>query len=309
MKSLGFVLILIALVGISYIAHQDRPSGTITPKGATETKIFEGMPIPAKIASAVTSPPPSMEDINTHPETYGTDADPKIITLGPKTGSRPDWPAYDNKHGMEFELSAGTPILAPIDMKFIGFSNNNAKYRIQNGQKIAPFNDLALYFESTDPDWPGMLIKTYHLYSSPLLLGHYQNPECNEINEWGTKPQTKGHLIFEFNEAFDVEKGNASACQARIGDDIKRGSVIGYAGSVDNHTFVSFCFKVQDTFKNPTVQKGNPYLHWVQPSTFFYWKSYKPNAIFPSGVLAYPFEADGYRIPSQERDINYKKII
>jgi hypothetical protein len=67
-----------------------------------------------------------------------------------------------------------------------------------------------------------------------------------------------------------------------------------------------FCFKVSDTSINPTVIKGNRYLHWVQPSSFFYWKSYRPDAIFPRGVLAYPFETDGYQLPAEQHDVNFK---
>jgi len=46
--------------------------------------------IPDTTVSAITSPPLSMEDINTHTEIYGTGADPNIITLGPKVGG-PAW--------------------------------------------------------------------------------------------------------------------------------------------------------------------------------------------------------------------------
>src|SRR4030043_2216544 len=84
--------------------------------------------VPDTSASAITSPPPSMEGINTHTEIFGTGADPDIITLGPKLGSHPDWPTYPAKHSNEVELKHGTPILAPIDMVFVGFQNNNAKY-------------------------------------------------------------------------------------------------------------------------------------------------------------------------------------
>jgi hypothetical protein len=36
-----------------------------------------------------------------------------------------------------------TPILAPIDMTFIGFKNNSAK----KTQKIKPYDDLEMCFE------------------------------------------------------------------------------------------------------------------------------------------------------------------
>jgi len=265
------------------------------------------IPVPKTSASVITSPPSSMVGINTHAEVFGTGADPNIITLGPKLGSHPDWPTYPAKHSNEVELKHGTPILAPIDMMFVGFQNNNAKYGIgADGQKYTPMNDLMLVFESASPDWPDMLIKTYHLYSSPLLPGHYQNPNCGESETPGKNVQTKGHLAFGFGDGITVEKGNISACEPLLGYKVKRGELIGYAGSVGSHTFASFGFKVQDTSINPTVKEGNPYLHWVQPSSFFYWKCYNPNASFPSGVLAYPFECDGYQLPVEQRDVNFK---
>jgi hypothetical protein len=63
---------------------------------------------------------------------------------------------------------------------------------------------------------------------------------------------------------------------------------------------------VPDKSVNPNIQNGNRHLHLVQPGSFFYWKSYSPNADFPSGVLAYPFEVDGYHLPAKQRDVNFK---
>ena len=120
-----------------------------------------------------------MEGINTHTEAYGIGADPDMITLGPKVGGQPGVTPYAGKHSMSFEVyKQGTPVLAPIDMVLVGFQNDNT-YQIQNGQKILN-SGLQLFFESASPDWPGMIIWVYHLYSSPLLLGHYQNPDCGE---------------------------------------------------------------------------------------------------------------------------------
>lgn len=282
----------------------------LSEKGAT----YESAPpsgtsvlgIPPTSASAVTSPPSNTESINSHVEVFGTGADPSIITLGPKLGSHPDWPPYPNKHGLEFELKHGTPLLAPIDMVLVGFSNNSAKYRVQDGRKIAPYNDLALFFESASPEWPGMIIKIYHLYSSPMLRGHYQNPDCSEGEEWGSTAQAKGRLYFEFNDSVTTKKGKVDACEALIGRAVRRGELIGYAGSVSEHSMASFCFKVSHQSLNPTVKEGNRNLHWVQPDTFFYWKSYSSGAVFPSGVLAYPFESDGYQLPANQRDVSFK---
>ncbi|MFC1945809.1 hypothetical protein ACFLW1_01265 [Chloroflexota bacterium] len=262
--------------------------------------------VPDTSASAITSPPTSMAGINTHTQVFGTGADPDIITLGPKTGSHPDWPPYSNKYSVEFELPHGTPVLAPVDMVLVGFSNKNAEYRIQSGVKHAPFNDLMLCFESASSDWPGMIIIVYHLLSSPLLIGHNQEPDCGECEEWGDMEQAKGRLFFDTNEQTVSEKGNASSCEALIGYTVKRGELIGFAGSVGDHSMASFGFKVSHTLENPTVVKGSRYIHWVQPDVFFYWKCYSPDTVFPSGVLAYPLECDGFTLPVEQHNVNFK---
>ena len=51
--------------------------------------------------------------------------DPAFVTLGPKTGSRPDLGSYPGKTGVNFEIALGKPILAPIDARFIDFNNRN----------------------------------------------------------------------------------------------------------------------------------------------------------------------------------------
>ena len=280
---------------------------TVTPRLTTSQETSEPTPSPVPIsvpptsACAITSPPPSMEGINTHPEVYGTGADPNIITLGPKVGAHPDWKTYPNKLGMEFELKHGTPVLAPIDMVLIGVNNRGVVYRIQDGKKNSPYNDLGLYFESASPDWPKMVLFIYHLLSSPLVLRDSQN----EVEEWGGKVlRAQGHLFYEFSDYMAPE--DAISCDAMIGRSVRRGELIGFAGSVGTHSMAPFCFKVSHTSENPTVQKGNRYLHWVQPSAFFYWKSYSPDANFPSGVLAYPFECEGYQLPAEQHDVNFK---
>ena len=244
-----------------------------------------------------------MVGINTHTEVYGADADPNIITLGPKLGPNPDRTTYPGKRGMEFNLKHGTPVLAPIDMVLVGFRDGSANYRIQAGQKKTPYDDLGLYFESASPDWPSMIIVVYHLLSSPLVLGRNQNPDGSEVEEWGSTFQTQGHVFFEFDD-YVKKEGNASS--ALIGHTVKRGELIGFAGTVGIQSMAAFCFKVSHTSENTTVQKGNYYLHWVQPGSFFYWKSYSPDAIFPSGLLAYPFESDGYQLPAEQHDVNFK---
>ncbi|PIS42546.1 MAG: hypothetical protein COT24_02950, partial [Candidatus Kerfeldbacteria bacterium CG08_land_8_20_14_0_20_40_16] len=108
--------------------------------------------------------------------------------------------------------------------------------------------------------------------------------------------------------------GNAASYGALIGYKVKRGELIGFAGTVPapnkegTHSFADFYFFVPDTTVNPNIKNGNRYLHLVQPGSFFYWKSYSPDAIFPSGVLAYPFEADGYQLLVEQRDTSFKYI-
>ena len=198
-----------------------------------------------------------MEGINTHSEMYGTDADPNVITLGPKVGSHPAWEPYSNKTSMEFELNHGAPLLALIDMVLVGFINRSAKYRIRSdGEKQAPYNDLELTFESASPDWPGMIIAVYHLLSSPLLFGHNQNPDCAEAEKWGTDQlsprQAQGHMFYAFEDYFQ-KKGNAPSCDALIGHSVKRGELIGFAGSIGTHSMAPFRFKVLATSKSGTL--------------------------------------------------------
>jgi len=162
-----------------------------------------------------------------------------------------------------------------------------------------------------------MIIYVYHLYSSPLLLGQNINPDCGDVEPGTGITQAQGHLYMVFND-YVADKGNAGACEALIGYMVKRGELIGFAGSVGTHSFVDIGFKVSDTSENPLfglnpkgldpsiAQTGNPYLHWVQPGLFFYWKSYSPDADFPSGVLVYPFETDGYQLPAEQHDVNFK---
>ena len=237
---------------------------------------------------------------------------------------------------MEFELKHGVPVLAPIDMVFIGFKNSNAEYKIrlvdgssanqlpygQNKIYIDPANDLLLYFESVSPDWPGMIIGVYHLFSSPLLLGHNQSPDCSEVEEWGSTQQMQGHMFGPNKDKIMEPTGDALSCDALIGYSIKRGEVIAFAGSMGNypleeknegeyitvgtHSMAPFRFKVSHTSENPTVQEGNRYLHWVQPGSFFYWKCYRPETNFPSGVLAYPFECGDYELSAEQRDVDFK---
>ncbi len=248
-----------------------------------------------------------MESINTHTHIFGTGADPEMITLGPKVGGHLDWEPYPNKTSMEFELDHGVAVLAPIDMVLVGFNNRNAAYRLRSdGNKQAPYNDLELCFASASADWPEMIVCSYHLVSSPLLRGHNQDPNCGEVEEWPGDIQAQGRIFYAFDEVVLAENNAASSCDALIGYSVKRGELIGFAGSVGSHSMAPFRFKVSGASENPIVRRGNRYLHWVQPGSFFYWKCHQPDAISPSGVLAYPFECDGFQLSADQHDVNYK---
>ena len=309
----GFILIVIVIVialaglGIMKKAEEKQNKKSIPSTMSSPTSIPT---VPATSASAITSPPPSMEGINNHTEMYGgTGADPNMVTLGPtiSIGNLQKNTPYSGKRGMEFELESKTPLLAPIDMTLVGFKNQSAKSGIgADGKKYAPMNDIELTFKSASPDWPGMTIILYHLYTSSLLQGHYQNSDCDDVEWDAINNQAEGHLFYPVDDYIVPSKGNAKACKALIGHTVKRGELVGYAGNVGDHSFASFCFKVPDKSKNLTVKQGNQNLHWVQPASFFYWKSYSPDTTFPSGVLAYPFEIDGYQLPAEKRDVNFK---
>ncbi len=262
--------------------------------------------VPPTSASAVTSPPPSLEGINTHTELYGTGADPNIITLGPKVGGRPGWEPYQHKPGMSFEAyDRGSPVLAPFDMVLVGFRDTSTQ--IESGGTSAHSDDVKLFFKSASPDWPGVYMTVYHLLTSPLLTGHTQSLS----NDLMAPPAQGFQLFWESNYALS-STGNGSSYGALIGYRVKRGELIGFAGIVpapdgfSTHSFADFYFNVPDTSVNPNIRKGNTHLHLVQPGSFFYWKSYSPDAVFPSGVLAYPFESDGYQLPPNQRDVAFK---
>jgi len=263
--------------------------------------------VPDTSASAITSPPSNMEGINSQTHLYGTGADPEMITLGPREGGQPGWPPYPGKTSMEFELPHGTPILAPIDMVMIAFDNRNANYRIgSEGQRMTPFNDLELCFESLNLDWPGMIVCVYHLVSSPLLNGHNTDTACSEVEEWQGTIQAQGRLFYEYNEVIVADDADSRPCGGLIGRSVERGQLIGFAGSVGSHSMASFRFKVSSASINPLVRDGDNYLHWVQPGSFFYWKCYAPEINSPNGVLAYPFECGGFQLPPEQHNIGFK---
>ena len=314
---LGFGAIIIVLAGGGYILWQKniRAEQTLTettqqPETQQKAEQINNsqsvFAVPDTSASAITSPPPSMDGINTHTESYGTGADPNIITLGPKVGGHPGWEPYRHKPGMSFEAyTDGSPVLAPFDMVLVGFRDTSTQ--LVSGETSAHSDDVKLFFESASSDWPGAYLTVYHLLTSPLLTGHTQRAS-NDL----MAPPAQGYQIFWDGNYTISPTGNATSYGALIGYKVKRGELIGFAGTVpapDNvgtHSFADFYFDVPDTSVNPNIQNGDVHLHLVQPGSFFYWKSYSPNADFPSGVLAYPFETDGYKLPAEQRDVNYK---
>ena len=257
--------------------------------------------VPATSACAITSPPSSMEGINTNTEYDGTGADPNIITLGPKVGGNPGFPTYEHKPGMSFEAyTRGSPVLAPFDMVLVGFRDTSQN--VPGGLA----DDVKLFFQSASPDWPGVYMTVYHLVNSPLLTGHTQSTSNDP-----SAPPAQGFQLFWDGNYELASTGGAAAYGALIGYKVKRGELIGFAGTVPTpdgvgHSFADFYFDVPDTSVNPNIKTGDIHLHLVQPGSFFYWKSYSPNANFPSGVLAYPFECDGYQLPPEQHDVNFK---
>ena len=140
-------------------------------------------------SSALTEPPADMSGINEMHKVllkknskirFGTHADPKVITLGPKKGGKPGFKPYKGKHSLDIDMPLDTPILAPIDMTFIGFKNNSA----EKNKKDKPFDDLEMCFESDSEDWPGMIVCFYHLRTSALMKGHLVNDECSRIKNY-----------------------------------------------------------------------------------------------------------------------------
>lgn len=264
-------------------------------------------PTPKISVSAITGAPKDMTGINDQHSFFSGGMDPAFVTLGPKTGSRPDLGSYAGKTGVNFEIALGKPILAPIDACFIGFNNRNSDFRNgMDGTLQVPFDDLGLCFESTDTAWPGLIYCFYHLQNSPLLLGINKSPTCSNAKEWPGPMRAGGWQYFADNDAQAPASAVSTSCQALLGREVKRGDVIAYSGTVGGHSQAPIMMKVPDKTINPTVKSGNKNLHWVQGDVFFYWKCYGKNVQFEQGVLAYPWECDGYTVPIAEQSVNFK---
>ena len=215
---------------------------------------------------------------------------------------------YKGKISLDFNLGKRAAVIAPVDMTLIGYKNRNAEYRIVDGNKYRPFDDLQLWFESDDPNWPNMIITCYHLFSSPLLYGHMIDEKCSRCEKWGDDYQGEGVQYYETNEIKVPANENSTSCRAILGRKIKKGEVIGYAGTVGEDHFVSFGFKVWSDADNPTVRQGyNRNLHWVQPESFFNWKSFDGQSESTTEpFLVYPFECGGFELSKEQRDPYFK---
>jgi hypothetical protein len=167
---------------------------------------------------------------------------------------------------------------------------------------MKPFDDLEMCFESNTKDWPGMIVCVYHLRTSPLMKGHLVNDECSRIENYDNKKIANGggRTFFLIKDAIWGETHKSSRdpkpCEAELGKQIKRGEVIAFSGQVGKNEHLAIRFKVKSDKQNPLMLKkkaqGDPYLHWVQPAKFFYWKCFTPQTEFPEGVLAYPFKCN-----------------
>ena len=232
---------------------------------------------------------------------YRCCADPKMITLGPASST--SGTPYVGKISLDINLPFRAPIIAPLDVTFIGYRNRNAKYRVVNGTRYSPFDDLQLWFRSDDANWPDLIFTVYHLYTSPLLPGHN---ESQRFDSWGDNSQSEGFLYFQRNLLFSNRNRATESLRAFIGKKLKRGDVIGYAGQVgSNNSFAAVGFKVWDAKKNPLTVTGNPNLHWVQPNTYFSWRT--ANTTNTNGhFLTYPFECNGFTLPEEMRSPAFK---
>lgn len=277
-----------------------KPTPTPIPK---TTSIYP----PKTSASAVTHPPSSMQGINDQHFLFSGGMDPEFVTLGPKTGGRPDLGSYSGKTGVNFEIALGKPILAPMDALFIGFNNRNSDLRIAaDGTHQVPFDDLQLCFKSIDPDWPGLIYCFYHLRNSPLLLGINKSPTCSNAKEWPGPLRAEGAQFFAENNGVIEASAVSESCMALLGRQVKRGAVVAYSGTVGTHSQAPIMMKVPDASINPTVKSGDAHLHWVQGDVFFYWKCFSDGASFEPGVIAYPWECNGYSVPREEQSVEFK---
>ena len=268
----------------------------------TETANPLTEPAEAEQASAITRPPAEMASINALHEAlraetsrirFGTQADPATVTLGPTDGGLPGYPPYDGKNSLNFKMPLGTAVLAPLDVQFVGFKNQSARYRqdTADSPRIEPFDDLELCFESASDDWPGLVLCVYHLYTTPLLQSHLRHDRCRIQERWDGGGAEAGRIYYLQNST-ERSRRDPGSCDPLLGAILTRGTIIGYSGQVGDNPHVGFRFKVRSTERNPLTVDCDPYRHWVQPAVFFYWQCLAPDIVFQAGVLAYPFDCE-----------------
>jgi hypothetical protein len=126
------------------------------------------------------------------------------------------------------------------------------------------------------------------------------------VDEWQGTIQAEGHLFYEYRDRHMGASTSSGTCGGQIGRRVSRGEVIGYAGSVGDHSVAPFRFKVRDGSVNALVERGDEHLHWVQPGSFFYWRCFAPGEERQPGVLAYPFACGGYAVPVEQQPSTFK---
>ena len=175
------------------VSPVDTASGVTGPPADMEAPATTVPVSPVDTASGVTGPPADMTGINRmhgllratdSSIQFGTQADPDTVTLGPTDGGVPTYPPYEGKNSLNFKMPKMTPVLAPLDVRFVGFINRSANYRQRPGFRVSPYDDLELCFESVSDDWPGLVLCVYHLHTTPLLQAHLYNEACGIQESW-----------------------------------------------------------------------------------------------------------------------------
>ena len=228
---------------------------------------------------------------------FGTQADINMVTLGPKDGGYPKYPPYNGKNSLNIKMPLTTAVLAPLDLEFIGYKNRSAEMRKRGNKITRPYDDIEICFKSVNNEVLSLVMCIYHLQSSPLLPNFSKNEKCGIRPDWDIKKNVAkaGLIYYERTTGVYSYSEMSDPCGAKLGNVYRRGEVIGYSGAVGNNPHVGFRFKVLGKEPNPLSSKSrikNLYLHWVQPSVFFKWKCFDPNADFDSDVLAYPFDCN-----------------
>ncbi len=115
---------------------------------------------------------------------FGTPADPDMVTLGPKKDQRLESSPYKGKTSLNIKMPLSMPILAPLDLEFVGYKNRHAKMRKSSSGKVyQPFDDLELCFKSINRQIP-LVMCAYHLRSTPLLPKLFKTKWCNVRPDW-----------------------------------------------------------------------------------------------------------------------------